>query len=70
MIDDSWVPRVWNPMFGFFSFISKMQPFMLDAAPWEVAYAEGYTPGKKPAVPASPAPPPIPETTPAAANDK
>jgi catechol 2,3-dioxygenase-like lactoylglutathione lyase family enzyme len=70
MIDDSWVPRVWAPMFGFFSFISNMQPFMLDAAPWEVTYAEGYTPGKKPPVPATAAPPPLPQTTPAAANAK
>jgi catechol 2,3-dioxygenase-like lactoylglutathione lyase family enzyme len=70
MIDDSWIPRVWNPMFGFFSFISNMQPFMLDAAPWEVAYAEGYTPGKKPPVPAAAAPSPLPQATPAAANDK
>lgn len=46
-IDDSWVPRVWNPMFGFFSFITNMAPFMLDAAPWEYEYAEGYTPARK-----------------------
>ncbi|WP_084150582.1 VOC family protein [Azohydromonas australica] len=43
-LDDSWVPRVWNPMFGFFSFIHNMAPFMLDAAPWEWEYAPGYTP--------------------------
>jgi catechol 2,3-dioxygenase-like lactoylglutathione lyase family enzyme len=47
-LDDSWVPRVWNPMFGFFSFITNMQPFMLDAAPWEYEYAEGYTPARQP----------------------
>lgn len=47
-LDDSWVPRVWNPMFGFFSFVTNMQPFMLDAAPWEFEFAEGYTPARKP----------------------
>lgn len=47
-VDDSWVPRVWNPMFGFFSFVTNMAPFMLDAAPWEYEYAPGYTPEKKP----------------------
>jgi catechol 2,3-dioxygenase-like lactoylglutathione lyase family enzyme len=47
-IDDSWVPRVWNPMFGFFSFIQNMAPFMMDAAPWEWDYAPGYTPEAKP----------------------
>jgi len=46
-LDDSWVPRVWNPMFGFFSFIHNMHPFMLDAAPWEWEYAPGYTPAAK-----------------------
>jgi catechol 2,3-dioxygenase-like lactoylglutathione lyase family enzyme len=66
MVDDSWVPRVWNPMFGFFSFITNMLPFMLDAAPWEVAYAEGYTPGKKLSVSSTPPPPAVPEATPLA----
>jgi catechol 2,3-dioxygenase-like lactoylglutathione lyase family enzyme len=47
-LDDAWVPRVWNPMFGFFSFITNMQPFMLDAAPWDWEYAPGYTPEAKP----------------------
>ena len=43
-LDDSWVPRVWEPMFGFFSFMHNMAPFMMDAAPWEWDYAPGYTP--------------------------
>lgn len=47
-LDDAWVPRVWNPMFGFFSFIHNMAPFMMDAAPWEWEYAPGYTPEAKP----------------------
>lgn len=46
-LDDSWVPRVWNPMFGFFSFVHNMAPFMMDAAPWEWEYAPGYTPERK-----------------------
>ena len=47
-LDDAWVPRVWNPMFGFFSFVHNMAPFMMDAAPWEWEYAPGYTPAGKP----------------------
>jgi hypothetical protein len=35
-------------MFGFFSFIQNMAPFMMDAAPWEWEYAPGYTPEAKP----------------------
>jgi catechol 2,3-dioxygenase-like lactoylglutathione lyase family enzyme len=53
-IDDAWVPRVWNPMFGFFSFIQNMAPFMLDAAPWEWEYAPGYTPEARPGAPIAP----------------
>jgi catechol 2,3-dioxygenase-like lactoylglutathione lyase family enzyme len=48
MLDDSWVPRTWDPMFGFFSFVHTMQPFMLETAPWDVSYVEGYTPVRKP----------------------
>ena len=29
-LDDSRVPRRWHPMFGFFSFIHNMAPFMMD----------------------------------------
>jgi catechol 2,3-dioxygenase-like lactoylglutathione lyase family enzyme len=74
-LDDNWIPRVWNPMFGFFSFISNMKPFMMDAAPWEVELVEGYTPVKKPKpAPSAPAaaesqPGAKPEL-PAAANPK
>lgn len=56
-LDDAWVPRVWNPMFGFFSFVQNMQPFMLDAAPWEWEYAPGYTPEAKPHAPVHTPPP-------------
>lgn len=53
-LDDAWVPRVWNPMFGFFSFIHNMAPFMMDAAPWEWEYAPGYTPEAKAGAPLAP----------------
>jgi len=55
MLDDNWIPRVWNPLFGFFSFITNMPPFAMDAAPWDVTYADGYLPVAKPHAP--PAPP-------------
>lgn len=61
-IDDAWVPRVWNPMFGFFSFIHNMAPFMMDAAPWEWEYAPGYTPEAKPHSPLGPGVPRTPPT--------
>jgi len=46
-IDDSWVPRSWSPMFGFFTFMHNIPPFMLDAAPWDWTYVEGHTPSPK-----------------------
>jgi catechol 2,3-dioxygenase-like lactoylglutathione lyase family enzyme len=52
-LDDSWVPRIWNPMFGFFSFITNLPPFMADEAPWEVNFVDGHTPVKK-AAPTAP----------------
>lgn len=48
VLDDSWVPRSWNPMFGFFSFAHNLAPYMMDAAPWDVSYVEGHTPPPKP----------------------
>jgi len=48
VLDDSWVPRTWNPMFGFFSFAHNLAPYMMDAAPWDVGFVEGYTPKAKP----------------------
>ncbi|MVW84810.1 glyoxalase [Pseudomonas sp. PB101] len=40
-LDDQWIPRVWNPMFAFFSFITHMAPFMIEEAPWEYSYVQG-----------------------------
>ncbi len=54
-LDDSWVPRHWNPMHGFFSFVTNLHPWMLEAAPWEWRYVEGYTPEKKAEQPEHPA---------------
>jgi len=48
-IDDQWVPRLWHPLFGGFSFLHNMPPFMLEhAIPWEWDYFPGTTPGSEP----------------------
>jgi hypothetical protein len=44
VLDDNWVPRSWNPLFGFVSFVHNIPPFMMDAAPWDVQFVEGHTP--------------------------
>lgn len=43
-LDDSWVPRTWNPLFGTMSFMHNLQPWIFDEAPWEVGYVAGSTP--------------------------
>lgn len=46
-LDDSWIPRTWNPLFGTMSFMHNLQPWIFDEAPWEVGYVEGRTPARK-----------------------
>lgn len=43
-LDDSWVPRTWNPLFGTMSFMHNLQPWIFDTVPWQVGYVEGSTP--------------------------
>ncbi len=47
-LDDNWVPRTWDPMFGFFSFVHNLAPYMMEPAQWDVGFVEGYTPKRKP----------------------
>lgn len=45
-LDDSWVPRLWHPLFGGFSFLHNMPPFVLETTiPWEWEYYPGAAPG-------------------------
>jgi catechol 2,3-dioxygenase-like lactoylglutathione lyase family enzyme len=46
-LDDAWVPRVWNAVFGSASFMHNLQPWNLEAPAWEWEYAPGYTPERK-----------------------
>lgn len=46
VLDDSWIPRTWNPRFGTMSFMHNLQPWIFDEAPWEVAYVDGSTPAR------------------------
>ena len=46
-IDDSWIPRVWNPLFGLAIFLHNLQPWIQEAPPWDVEFAPGYTPLEK-----------------------
>lgn len=39
-LDDGWVPREWNPKFGFISWATNLPPFMMDEALREVRFLE------------------------------
>lgn len=46
-INDSWVPRHWNPNFGTMSFMHNLQPWILDEAAWEVKFVDGTVPSRR-----------------------
>lgn len=39
-LDDNWVPRIWNPNFGFVSFLTNMPAFLRSAPDWDVRYCD------------------------------
>jgi catechol 2,3-dioxygenase-like lactoylglutathione lyase family enzyme len=47
VIDDSWIPRSWDPLFGTAIFMHNIQPWIKDAPPWDVEFVPGYTPEAK-----------------------
>ena len=46
-LDDSWVPREWDPLFGIAHYMHNLPPFLKDAPAWDVRFVEGYTPVAK-----------------------
>jgi catechol 2,3-dioxygenase-like lactoylglutathione lyase family enzyme len=48
-VDDQWLPRLWHPVFGGFSFLHNMPPFVAEnTIPWDWDYFPGTTPGSEP----------------------
>jgi hypothetical protein len=48
-LDDAWVPRIWHPIFGGFTFVHNVPQFALESTvPWEWDYFPGTTPGSEP----------------------
>ena len=47
VLDDSWVPRIWDPAFGIAHFMHNLPPFLQQAPAWDVKFAEGYTPAAR-----------------------
>ena len=45
-IDDNWVPRTWEPLFGFGNWIHDMPDFWSQGADWDVGFVASLTPSK------------------------
>lgn len=43
-LDDSWVPRIWEPRFGGFSWTSHILPYLPEELPWEVKLDQATLP--------------------------
>jgi catechol 2,3-dioxygenase-like lactoylglutathione lyase family enzyme len=43
-IDDNWIPRTWNPMFGLAQWMHEMPGFWVQGADWDVGFVESLTP--------------------------
>lgn len=51
MLDDTWVPRIWEATFGSAVFVHNLPFWLQDAPAWDVAYAPEYVPPPKVAAP-------------------
>jgi catechol 2,3-dioxygenase-like lactoylglutathione lyase family enzyme len=45
-IDDSWLPRTWEPMFGLGTWMHDMPEFWSQGTDWDVGFVEGLAPAK------------------------
>jgi catechol 2,3-dioxygenase-like lactoylglutathione lyase family enzyme len=45
-IDDSWLPRTWEPLFGFGHWMHDMPAFWSQGADWDVGFVQGLAPSK------------------------
>jgi len=46
VIDDNWIPRSWEPLFGFANWVHEMPPFWSQGADWEVGFVETHVPSR------------------------
>ena len=45
-LDDNWVPRSWDPMFGLAHWMHEMPEFWSQGADWDVKFVDYLTPGR------------------------
>ncbi|WP_454806031.1 hypothetical protein [Paraburkholderia fungorum] len=43
-LDDNWVPRTWDPLFGTAIFMHNLQPWIKDTPVWDVDFVESHVP--------------------------
>ncbi len=45
-IDDNWIPRTWEPLFGFGNWVHDMPEFWSQGADWDVGFVASLAPGR------------------------
>ena len=45
-IDDNWIPRTWDPLFGFAHWVHEMPEFWSQGADWDVGFVAAHTPSR------------------------
>lgn len=56
-IDDNWIPRSWEPLFGVASWMHEMPAFWSQGADWDVGFVASLTPSQGSVLPHDSAPP-------------
>ena len=45
-LDDNWIPRTWDPMFGFAHWVHEMPAFWSQGADWDVGFVAAHAPSR------------------------
>jgi catechol 2,3-dioxygenase-like lactoylglutathione lyase family enzyme len=45
-LDDNWIPRVWEPLFGFANWVHEMPAFWSQGADWDVGFVASLAPSR------------------------
>lgn len=50
-VDDNWIPRVWEPLFGYANWVHEMPAFWSQGADWDVGFVASLAPARGSIIP-------------------
>ena len=53
-LDDNWIPRTWEPLFGFANWVHEMPAFWSQGADWDVGFVAAHAPSRGSVTPYDP----------------